>query len=271
MHPLILAPTTLMDATQLEVIEAAANAGYDGVGLRLHPSPGLPYHPVVGDRALIADMRRVLADNRLSVLDIYSFYLQPGTELDAFMPALALGAEFGARYALVQGADSDGARLRDNFAGFCERARPLGITAALEFVPNRELATLDAALALIRDAGQANAALCVDPLHLVRAGGTPADLARVEPSLLPYVQYSDGILSPGEPDLALAKKLGVGIRRLPGEGMLPLSAFLAALPADIPLSVEISTPQAAAMPANAWASLVRERTLAALAHAGRGG
>jgi sugar phosphate isomerase/epimerase len=215
-------------------------------------------------------MRGALADNALSVLDIYSFYLQPHTVLDDFMPALVLGAEFGARYALVQGADTDDARLRDNFAGFCERARPFGITAAIEFVPNRELATLDAALSLIRAAGQPNAVLCVDPLHLVRSGSTPADLASIDARLLPYVQFSDGILSPGEPDLALAKALGVGIRRLPGEGTLPLNAFLAALPPGIPLSVEISTPQATAMPANAWASLVLEHTRAALALSGRG-
>ena len=92
-----------MDASPLDLIEAARDAGYDGLGLRLHPSPKLPYHPVVGDAPLIRQMKHALADAKLEVLDIYTFYLQPATRLDDFMPALALGAEFGARYALVTG------------------------------------------------------------------------------------------------------------------------------------------------------------------------
>jgi hypothetical protein len=34
-------------------------------------------------------------------------------------------------------------------------------------------------------------------------------------------------------------KLGMGQRKLPGEGTLPLRELLAALPKDIPLSVEL--------------------------------
>ena len=47
-----------MDAPPLDLIEAARDAGYDGLGLRLYPSPALPYHPVVGDAPLIRQMQR---------------------------------------------------------------------------------------------------------------------------------------------------------------------------------------------------------------------
>jgi sugar phosphate isomerase/epimerase len=249
-----------MDAAPLGLIEAARDAGYDGLGLRLHPSPKLPYHPIVGDAPLIRQMQRTLADAKLRVLDIYTFYLQPATRLDDFTPALALGAELGAGYALVQGADPDWSRLLDNFAGFCERARRFGLRASLEFVPQRDLATLAQALKLIAEGGQPDAAICVDPLHLARGGGTPADLRDLDPRLLPYIQFSDGVLAEGEPDLALAKRIGIGERRLPGQGTLPLTDLLEVVPDDVPLSVEVARPAGASMTDAAWARTAIEET-----------
>jgi sugar phosphate isomerase/epimerase len=258
LHPLFLAPTTLMDASPLDLVEAARDAGYDGLGLRLHPSPKLPYHPVVGDAPLIRQMKHVLSDAKLQVLDIYTFYLEPTTGLDDFMPALALGAEFGASYVLVQGADPDWSRLVDNFAGFCERARRFGLAASLEFVPQRDLATLGEALRLIDESGQPNAVICVDPLHLARGGGTPADLRHLDLRLLPYIQFSDGVLAPGEPDLELAKRIGIGERRLPGQGTLPLTDLLEVVPDDLPLSLEVARPAGASTTDVAWARTVIE-------------
>ena len=260
MQPLFLAPTTLMDAPPLDLIEAARDAGYDGLGLRLYPSPALPYHPVVGDAPLIRQMKRTLADANLRVLDIYTFYLTPATGLDDFTASLALGAEFGAGFALVQGADPHWPRLLDNFAGFCERARRFGLAASLEFVPQRNLATLAQALQLVTESRQPNAVICVDPLHLARGGGTPDDLRNLDVRLLPYVQFSDGVLAPGEPDLTLAKRIGVGERRLPGRGMLPLADLLDIVPGDVPLSVEVPHPPGTGMGGATWARTVLEET-----------
>jgi sugar phosphate isomerase/epimerase len=260
LHPLFLAPTTLMDVGPLGVIEAAREAGYDGLGLRLHPSPGLPYHPVVGDMPLIRHMKRALAESGLGVLDIYSFYLEPATKLDDLLPALSLGAEFGARYALVQGADRCWSRLRDRFGEFCEQASRFDLAASLEFVPQRDLATLEQALRLIGESGRSNAVICVDPLHLARAGGQPADLRNLDRRLLPYIQFSDGVLTPGEPDLALAKRIGIGERHLPGQGTLPIAELLEMIPDTLPLSVEVSRPPTQDVTAIAWAQIVIEET-----------
>ena len=73
MNELVLAPTTLPDASPLDYIAAAAAAGYRLVGLRLNPSPGFPFHPIVGDAPLIRTMKDTLSAAGLSVLDIYSF------------------------------------------------------------------------------------------------------------------------------------------------------------------------------------------------------
>ena len=120
LRQIIIAPTTLQDTAPLDYIEATLAAGYDGIGLRVHRSPGLPFHPVVGDAALIAEMRARL--DGLPVFDLYSFYLQGDTDVASFAPAMELGASFGAKYATVMGADEDWSRQRDNFIKTCDLA-----------------------------------------------------------------------------------------------------------------------------------------------------
>lgn len=263
MYPLYLAPTTIMDSGALELIDVAARAGYDGIGIRLYASPHLPFHPVVGNAPLIEDIRRALASSRLKLLDIYTYYLQPETKLDDFIPSLTLGAELGARYAVVQGADTDTVRLQRNFDGFCDIAAKLGLVTMIEFVPNRELATLQEAFRLVEASARQNAGICIDPLHLTRSGGTPEQVAAIDARYFPYIQFSDGVLSPGEPDVALSRRLGIGRRKLPGEGTVPLRALMKALPRDLPLSIEFPLTQTEGvtpMPPLDWAKLTLERT-----------
>ena len=213
-HPLVLAPSTIPNSPPLAYIEAAARAGYQWIGLRLNASPGLPYHPVVGDAALIRAMKQAIAAGGLTVLDIYSFYLVPDVMVDDFAPALDLAAEFGAKYAVTMGADTDWSRMRENFERLCDLAAGRGLVCAIEPAVIRPLANLPQTLALIAEAKRANAAICVDPLNFVRAGDTAADLARVDPKLLPYAQITDGMILPGEPNPAM-------LGRMPAEPASP--------------------------------------------------
>jgi sugar phosphate isomerase/epimerase len=225
-NPLALSPTTLPHTPPLEYVEAAAGAGYDAVGLRLNRSPLFPFHPVAGNAPLIRELKQALAGSGMAVLDILSFYLQPATDVGTFAAPLELGAELGARYALVAGDDTDWSRLRDNLARFCDLAGSFGVTAAVEFAVIRPLATLGQTLRLLAEVDRRNAVVCLDPLNLVRGGGTAAELQAVHPRLLPYAQISDGVLGPGEPDLAQLGHMSPNERRLPGEGTLPLHEIL---------------------------------------------
>lgn len=266
MNRIFIAPTTLQDTAPLEYIEAAAFGGYDGVGLRVHRSPGLPFHPVVGNAALIREMKQRIADSDLEVLDLYSFYLEPNTDVTSFAPALELGAEFGAKYATVMGNDPDWSRQRDKFAHVCDLAKHFGLICSVEFAVIRPLATLPQTVRLISEAGR-NAVICIDPLHVARSGASPADVKALDPKLVPYAQISDGFLEPGEPNPALFGKLGLGTRAMPGEGKLPLRQLMAALPRGIPLSVEL--PIALAPPGTSprdWAKITLERTHRFLEH-----
>ena len=255
-----LSPPTLPDTLPIEYVQAAAAAGYDAVGLRLARSPLFPFHPVVGNAALIRELKRALASAGLAVLDIFSFYLQPATDVDSFTASLELGVELGARYALVAGDDEDWARLRDNLGRFCDAAGRFGVAAAVEFAVIRPLATLSQTLRLLSELGRKNAVVCLDPLNFVRSGGSAALLRGLDPRLFPYAQISDGVLGPGEPDLTKLGRMSPNQRRLPGEGTLPLRDILDALPAGLPLSVELPMPQTARLSAREWARTTAERT-----------
>jgi sugar phosphate isomerase/epimerase len=255
-----LSPPTLPDTPPIEYVQAAAAAGYDAVGLRLARSPLFPFHPVVGNAALIRELKRALASSGLAVLDIFSFYLQPATDVDSFTASLELGAELGARYALVAGDDEDWARLRDNLGRFCDAAGRFGVAAAVEFAVIRPLATLSQTLRLLSELGRKNAVVCLDPLNFVRSGGSAALLRGLDPRLFPYAQISDGVLGPGEPDLTKLGRMSPNQRRLPGEGTLPLRDILDALPAGLPLSVELPMPQTARLSAREWARATAEST-----------
>jgi sugar phosphate isomerase/epimerase len=258
LHRLIIAPTTLQDTSPLEYIDATIAAGYDGIGLRVHRSPGLPFHPVVGDAPLMREMKARL--DGFPVFDLYSFYLEPGTDIATFAPAMELGASFGAKYATVMGADTDWSRQRDNFIKTCDLAQQFGLICSLEFAVIRPLATLPQTVQLITEAKR-EAVICVDPLHLARSGGSAADVKALDARYFPYAQISDGVLEPGEPNPALFGKLGMGQRRLLGEGTLPLRELLAALPREVPLSVELPHSLApAGTSAGDWAKTTLQAT-----------
>ena len=94
----------------------------------------------------------------------------------------------------------------------------------------------------------------------VRGGGSAAFLRGLEPRLFPYAQISDGVLEPGEPDISKLGRMSPNQRRMPGDGALPLRQILDALPAGLPLSVEIPMPPTVKLSAREWARATAEST-----------
>src|SRR5262249_44707432 len=249
MHKIALAPTTLPNSPPLEYIDAAMQAGYDEIGIRLFRSPGITYafHPVADNPTLRREVKSAITSTGLEVFDVLSFYLQPAMDLDNMLPPLAFGAEIGAQYALVIGDDPDWARMCDNFGRFCDAAARLGLTAALEApVNSRTVNTLPLALKLIADTGRSNAVICLDPLQYFRAGHSVDLLQGQDPRLFPYTQITDG--------------LATGGRGVLGEGAVPLREMLDVLPADLPLSLEWPASAGTSYAAAEWATMALEHT-----------
>ena len=94
--------------------------------------------------------------------------------------------------------------------------------------------TIHAARAFVDAARAANLGFGICPMHLVRSGGTAADIAALDPGLLLYGQLNDG----HGLHVAEAYFEEVHDRQLPGNGDFPLAEILRALPAAAPIEIK---------------------------------
>ena len=117
-------------------------------------------------------------------------------------------------------------------------AGPYGLTGDLEFMPWSNVPDLAAAMHVVADAGTSNAGILIDPLHFARAGSRLQEIASVPRHRLNYWQICDAPSEhPGSTEglLFTAREE----RLFPGEGGLDLAGFVRAMPADLPLSIEV--------------------------------
>jgi sugar phosphate isomerase/epimerase len=225
-----LAALTCIELAPPDLVSAAAATGYDCVGLRLIGVAGqtLP-------RFEQRELEKRLADTGLKVLDVEIFRLSPETRVQAFEPVMAVAARVQATELLVHGADSHEARLADTFAQLCDLAGRYGLNANLEPMPWVDVSTVAKARRIIAAAGRKNAALLVDAIHFYRADNTLDDLKGAP---MRYMQLCDA--HPGRPtEMQEIIRQARGDRLFPGEGALDLRSLMRALPADLPLSLEV--------------------------------
>jgi sugar phosphate isomerase/epimerase len=236
-NPLAIAYLTIQNGTPVEQIEAAAAAGFDALGLRLLAPQGLRLtHEIVGNHALIREIRRTCARTGVRVLDVEVFTIAPGTDIHSLERAIATAATIGASIIQAVCDDPDMPRATERFAALCAAAARYDLIVAIEFMRWRAVRTIEDAFALVTGAGNPNAAICVDTLHLSRSGGTPAALAAVPARFLPYVQLCDAPSK--QPALDQLLHEARNDRLYPGDGGLWLDEILDGIPPAIPISIE---------------------------------
>ncbi len=234
-----LAALSVLDLTPPDMVSCAAEAGFSHVGLRLNPAtPDEAHYPTIGDTTLIREVLARLADTGVKVLDVEILRLKPDTVVADFEAFMETGARLGARHVLIAGNDPDEARLSDNFARSCELAARFDLVADIEPMPWTDVRDIVQAERIMKAAGHDNCGILIDPIHFDRAASEIADIAAIPPQRFRYMQLCD---APTERPTTTAGLLfqGRAERLLPGEGGLPLTDLLRALPAGIPLSVEI--------------------------------
>jgi sugar phosphate isomerase/epimerase len=236
-RPLSLDHLTVIDASPLQLIEAAAAGGFQHVGLRIvQPLAAAPVMDVIGDRVMQRHLKSAMAATGISIQLVESIWIGPETDPLALEPALTTGAELGARFALVAGNDPDRARLTDRLGQLADLAERHALEIAFEFMPFTEVRSYEDAVAIKRDIGRGNLRLLVDALHLSRSGRDFHTLEPFDASLVSYVHLCDArgaIPSAGK----LRDEARIG-RYYPGEGDLPLDHFIAAMPAGACFGVE---------------------------------
>jgi sugar phosphate isomerase/epimerase len=237
--PLSLSYYTVPELAPPAMVRAAADAGFDFVGVRLlNGQPGRDPAPLLENPALRREMLACLRDTGIKVLDASGARLVPTTDLAAFGPFFEAAAELGARHVLATGDDPDEARLADRFATLCDAAERFGLTVDIEFVPWMTLASVNDAARLVRAVAHPALGIAVDALHFDRSGSRLGDLASVPPPWLRYVQLCDAPAKWSSDRDALLHA-ATRERLFPGEGTIDLIGLLRALPTGIPMALEI--------------------------------
>ncbi len=234
---LSLAHLCELDIAPAALIDQAAQAGFASVGFRTYrAAPGGVEYPLArADEQ--QQIQRSVTRTGTSVLYIELISLDAATDAERYRPMLATGAAIGASRVAVAGDSADLPLVGAKMAAICDLAREFNIAVDLEFMPFRAVRNLDDAVEVVRRAERANAHILVDALHVFRSGSSLDTLAKLDRRMIGTLQLCDAPRTlPAGLDLVTEARAR---RLLPGAGELPLWALLDALPADIPLGVEV--------------------------------
>jgi sugar phosphate isomerase/epimerase len=218
--------------TPLETAISAVDSGFDGVGIWVEPDNWTA--------GTTRDLRNCFADSGLAPMDVEVIWLKAGAPDPNHFKILDIGAEIGAPNALVVSSDPNVGATIEKYASLCGYAAERNIRLSLEFAMFTEVKTLAEAIAVVSQCGSPSAAILIDPLHLQRSGGTPEQVAEVPRHYFSYAQFCDAPLAgPAPDDTPGIIEEAVDLRLQVGTGGLPLGALLQAMPAGLPLSVEL--------------------------------
>jgi sugar phosphate isomerase/epimerase len=222
----------MLDVGPADAVSVAADAGW--------PAVGIWFDPETWDDRTAREVAGRLASTGSIALDIEPIILAPDGPMitDAAARLVDAGIAIGARNVLVASRDPDPARVAGSLELLCDRVRGTDIRIVLEFLPIMAVRTLPDAVAIVEQVDHPSAGVLIDVLHLVRSGGTTADVDAVDPALLPYAQLCDVMpIAPDDASGLLDEALHG--RLLPGDGVAPISELLRVLPAECPVSLEM--------------------------------
>jgi sugar phosphate isomerase/epimerase len=233
-----LAHLTILSCSPPDLIEVAAEAGFDYVSLRpIAVTPNEPKYPFGNDKNLLKQTKNALNATGLRLLDIELARILPDVNVKGYLPAFEAAAELGAQHVLSSGWTADRQYVSEKFAELCDLAKPFGLTVDFEFVTFAAIGTLADAAAVVRSAGRENGGICIDTLHFFRSNTKLSELDDLPKSWFRFMQVCD---APKEPPtttegLIFAARAD---RKFLGEGGLDLASVINRFP-PMPYSLEI--------------------------------
>jgi sugar phosphate isomerase/epimerase len=234
-----LAYLTAAPLSPPDAISLAAKLGYQHVGLRILPAvPAGDFSPLMRDKALLGETLARMADTGVTIFDVEIIRIGQMFSAAEAQHFLETSAVLGAKAILVAGDDPDEARLTANYVAFCDAAAPYGLTADLEFMPWTAVPDCKTARRIVEASARPNARILVDSLHAARSTTSLAELAALPRHMLSYAQICD---APAEVPTTTEGLIHTArcARLLPGKGGIDLRSMFRALPADLPVSIEL--------------------------------
>jgi sugar phosphate isomerase/epimerase len=225
--PLVVSSYTLGTQVGFEDrVRAAADAGFDGIGLRAE-NYWAAREAGLDDAGMLAIARQ----HGVAILEVeYLTAWGSPADRDAAQrekerTVLHMARAFGVGHVNAGLLEKPPvAAATAAFAGLCGRAGP-DLVVALEFMPYSGVPDLATAWEIVR--GVPNAGLIVDGWHWARAGQTPADLGAVPAHRIVSVQLCDVRADPMHP----LRSESLGHRLPPGQGHGDTAGLVRALTA----------------------------------------
>ncbi|MBD8031127.1 sugar phosphate isomerase/epimerase family protein [Corynebacterium gallinarum] len=230
-----LAPLSALTTPSDELIRMAANAGFSFVGLRvLAVTPDEPHYDLAPGSPLLNRTLRALDETGLHVVDTEFLQVNAHTDRDTWLPALEAAGALGATRFTVAAGDENLSRLTDTLGSLVADAAEFGVIPALEPITYRSVHSIPQAVAIAEATG---VRVLADTLHMARFGATLDEL-HMAADFIDMIQLCDSPLqAPAETEGLIYESRAA--RLAPGDGEQPLADFVAALPEDTLISVEV--------------------------------
>ena len=238
---------TVMGMPPVELIRLVAANGCVGISgaltgmpLAMFGYPDLVLYPpwsLEEDAALRRETKAALRDTGVTIELGEGFRVRPDGDVRDRAAGLDLMAELGAVRINAVSMEPSLERTYDQLAILADMVIERGMQFTIEFAPMNTINNLASTLAAIEHVGQGRAKVLIDAMHLFRSGGSVEDIRALDPALIGYAQICDAPMVAPE-GLPYFKEATCG-RMVPGTGEFPVADWVAALPADTPIGIEV--------------------------------
>lgn len=237
---------TLLGMPPVEYVKLASELGCVSVSTGLSGLPltmfGItdyapyPMWSLRDDPALRREMIAAMRDTGVKIGLAEGFSAKSDADVSAFAADLDIFAELGAVRLNAICMEDDMAMATDQLGKLAAMAAERGMVFTIEFFPSEGINSFERVLQVIDGIGRDKAKVLLDSMHFFRTGGTLEKLAAVGTDVIGYVQLADAPNTPPGDSYFMDAMFA---RLVPGQGELPLRELIAALPADMPISLEV--------------------------------
>jgi sugar phosphate isomerase/epimerase len=195
-----------------------------------------PMWSLEDDPALFREMKAVLAGTGIHIGLGEGFRVRDDGDVRDGEAGLDLMADLGAKRINAVSMERDLARTYDQLGALADMVIERGMLFTVEFAPPNTISNLADALAAVDHVGRGRCRILLDSMHFFRSGGTVEQIKDLDPELIGYAQLADAPLVS-----AYSTYLPEAMfdRMVPGTGEFPLRDFIAALPTDCEIGLEV--------------------------------